>query len=117
MITTLHTQNLRVLMARAPVGLPTLEDFSFDTCPVPQPKSGEFLTRTLYLSLDPYYRNVMKNSPIYAERMTPGDLMIGEAIAEVIASQHAEFSAGDIVSVRNGWQQYAISDGKGVQKN
>ena len=110
------SKNQRVLMARVPVGLPIREDFAFDTQPVPQPKSGEFLTRTLYLSLDPYYRNVMKNSPIYPERMAPGDMMIGETIAEVIASQHADFAVGDIVSVRNGWQQYAISDGKGVRK-
>jgi hypothetical protein len=28
--------------------------------------------------LIPYYRNVMKNSSIYAERLVLGDVMIGE---------------------------------------
>jgi NADPH-dependent curcumin reductase len=112
---TLPTQNQRVLMARVPSGLPVLEDFAFDTTAVPAPKPGEFLSRTLYLSLDPYYRNVMKNSPIYPERMAPGDVMIGETVAEVIASAHDGFQVGDLVSVRNGWQQYAISSGAGVQ--
>lgn len=108
--------NQRILFARKPSGLPVVEDFGVDTVPVPSPASGQFLSRTLYLSLDLYYRNVMKNSPIYTERLTPGDVMVGETVAQVVESRHPGFSAGDYVLVRNGWQQYALSDGKGVRK-
>jgi NADPH-dependent curcumin reductase CurA len=84
--------------------------------PVPTVAEGQFLSRTLWLSLDPYYRNVMKNSQIYADRLAAGDVMVGETVAEVMESRHSQFAAGDIVAVRNGWQQYALSNGVGVRK-
>jgi NADPH-dependent curcumin reductase len=108
--------NRRILMARVPQGLPTPADFSSDEVLVTPPNNGEFLSRTIFLSLDPYYRNVMKNSPIYAERLAPGDVMIGETVAQIVASRHNDFAVGDYVSVRNGWQEFAISNGQGVRK-
>jgi hypothetical protein len=83
---------------------------------VPTVAEGQFLSRTLWLSLDPYYRNVMKNSQIYADRLAAGDVMVGETVAEVMESRHSQFAAGDIVAVRNGWQQYALSNGVAVRK-
>lgn len=108
--------NQRILLARTPQGLPLVEDFSSDEVAVASPADGQFLSRTIFLSLDPYYRNVMKNSPVYPERLAPGDVMIGETVAEVIESCHAQYQVGDFVLVRNGWQQYALSDGSGVHK-
>jgi len=108
--------NHRILMSRVPQGLPTLADFSSDEVLIPPPSDGEFLSRTIFLSLDPYYRNVMKNSPIYAERLVPGEVMVGETVAQIVASRHADFAVGDYVSVRNGWQEFAISNGQGVRK-
>lgn len=112
----LPPKNRRILMARVPQGLPTPADFSSDDVPLARPNDGEFLSRTIFLSLDPYYRNVMKNSPIYAERLAPGDVMIGETVSQIIASRHTDFAVGDYVSVRNGWQEFAISNGSGVRK-
>ena len=80
------------------------------------PAVGQFLSRTLWLSLDPYYRNVMKNSPIYADRLAPGDLMVGETVAQIVESKHPDYQAGEFVAVRNGWQQYGLSSGQGVRK-
>jgi NADPH-dependent curcumin reductase CurA len=83
---------------------------------VPKPSEGQFLSRTVWLSLDPYYRNVMKSSQIYQDRLNPGDPMIGETVAQVVESNHRDFAAGDYVLVRNGWQHYALSSGAGVRK-
>jgi NADPH-dependent curcumin reductase len=113
---SLPETNHRILMSRVPQGLPTPADFSSDEVPIPLPNDGEFLSRTIFLSLDPYYRNVMKNSPIYAERLVPGDVMIGETVAQIVISRHADFAVGDYVSVRNGWQDFAMSNGQGVRK-
>jgi NADPH-dependent curcumin reductase len=107
-------QNTRIKLARKPQGLPVLEDFAMDEVAIPAIADGQFLSRTVYLSLDPYYRNVMKNSPIYADRLQPGDVMVGETIAEIIDSRHPQFKAGDLVQVRNGWQTYAVSNGTNV---
>jgi NADPH-dependent curcumin reductase CurA len=108
--------NKRITFSRSPRGLPVPEDFGADEIGIPNPVEGQFLSRTIYLSLDPYYRNVMKNSQMYADRLAPGDVMVGETVAEVIDSQHADFKVGDVVTVRNGWQQYALSNGQGVRK-
>lgn len=110
------TTNHRITFARSPQGLPAREDFGADSAPVPKPAAGQFLSRTVYLSLDPYYRNVMKNSQIYQDRLAPGDVMVGETVAQVAESLHPDFKAGDYVAVRNGWQQWAVSNGQGVRK-
>jgi NADPH-dependent curcumin reductase CurA len=109
-------KNQRILFQRSPQGLPVPEDFGRDEVAVPSPADGQFLSRTIWLSLDPYYRNVMKNSQIYADRLSAGDPMVGETVAQVVESRHPGFAAGDYVAVRNGWQQYAVSNGQGVRK-
>lgn len=109
-------QNHRILFARSPQGLPVPEDFGSDVAPVPSPADGQFLSRTLWLSLDPYYRNVMKNNQLYADRLAAGDVMVGETVAQVVDSRHPGFKSGEYVAVRNGWQQYALSNGQGVRK-
>jgi NADPH-dependent curcumin reductase CurA len=108
--------NRRILFARSPQGLPVPEDFGSDETAIPTPGPGQFLSRTLFLSLDPYYRNVMKNSQIYTDRLSPGDVMVGETVAQVMESRNPEYRSGDYVAVRNGWQQYALSSGQGVRK-
>jgi NADPH-dependent curcumin reductase CurA len=109
-------KNRRILFARSPQGLPVEADFGADETAIPTPGPGQFLSRTLFLSLDPYYRNVMKNSQIYTDRLSPGDVMVGETVAQVMESRNPEYRSGDYVAVRNGWQQYALSSGQGVRK-
>jgi NADPH-dependent curcumin reductase CurA len=92
------------------------EDFGVETSAIPEPGPRQFLSRTLWLSLDPYLRNVMKNNQLYADRLKPGDVMSGETVAQVVSSLHPGFAAGDVVAVRNGWQEYALSDGSGVRQ-
>ena len=109
-------QNQRITFARVPRGLPVPEDFSRDTVEVEGPASGQFLSKTLWLSLDPYLRNIMKGHPLYGVPLRPGEAMHGETVAQVVESRHPQFAAGDCVVVKNGWQEYALSDGQGVRK-
>jgi NADPH-dependent curcumin reductase CurA len=109
-------RNRRILFARVPQGLPVPGDFAQDTAEVPSPGAGQFLSRTLWLSLDPYLRNVMKGHALYGVAMRPGDAMHGETVAQVVESHHPGFAVGDHVVVKNGWQEYALSDGHGVRK-
>ncbi len=109
-------RNRRITFARVPQGLPVPEDFGSDQTAIPTPVPGQFLSRTVYLSLDPYYRNVMKNNQLYADRLAPGDVMVGETLSQVVDSRHPDFRPGEYVTVRNGWQQYALSSGQGVRK-
>jgi NADPH-dependent curcumin reductase len=104
--------NRRLTLAAYPQGLPGLEHFRLDTQPVPEPADGQVLLRTLYLSVDPYMRNLMAPvGPGYAPPVPLGGVMVGGTVSEVVASRHAGFRAGELVLANAGWQDYALSDG------
>jgi NADPH-dependent curcumin reductase CurA len=108
--------NHRILFARKPEGLPTLEDFAADSGPVAEPSTGQFLVQNLYLAIEPYYRNVMKGMALYGKPLQPGDVMFGETLSRVLVSRHDGFVAGELVVARGGWQEYALLDGTAVRK-
>ncbi len=104
--------NRRITLAARPRGLPTAQDFRLDTQPVPTPAEGQVLLQTLYLSLDPYMRNLMDESgPGYAEPVPLGAPMVGGTVSRVVASRHPQFAVGELVLANAGWQDYALSDG------
>ena len=109
-------RNHRILFMLRPVGTPVPENFGADTTAVPTPGPGQFLSRTLYLSLDPYYRPAMQGGAQLSERLNPGDVMSGETVAQIMESRHPDYRPGEYVVVRNGWQQFALSSGQGVRR-
>jgi NADPH-dependent curcumin reductase CurA len=113
MIPTMHRQ---VRLAARPVGYPKETDFRLVESPVPEPGTGEFLVRVIYLSLDPYMRGRMSDARSYVPPVTVGDVMEGGTVGEVVRSNHPGYAVGDIVEGRLGWQEYAVSAGKGVRK-
>src|SRR5262249_9018186 len=52
----------------------------------------------------------------YAPPLKIGDVMTGESVAEVVLSNIPDFSTGELVLARTGWQTHYISNGKGVRK-
>ena len=52
----------------------------------------------------------------YAKPVELGDPMVGATVAEIVDSKNDKFSVGDIVLGRNGWQDYAVSDGSDLRK-
>lgn len=107
------TVNRRLVLAAYPKGAPTPQDLRLEEVPVPQPAEGQVLLRTLYLSLDPYMRNLMDVvGPSYAEAVKIGAPMAGGTVSRVAASKHPQFKVGDLVLSNAGWQDYALSDGK-----
>lgn len=109
-----HTDqaNRRIVLASRPQGLPAPENFRMEAQPLPTPAEGETLLRTLYLSLDPYMRNLMNEiGPVYAPSISLGDTMVGGTVSRVVESRHPAFQAGDLVLANAGWQDYAVSDG------
>ncbi|MBD8881734.1 NADP-dependent oxidoreductase [Rhodanobacter sp. 7MK24] len=107
--------NRRVLLAARPHGKPVPQDFRLDETPVPEPQDGQVLLRTLYLSLDPYMRNLMNAAGAsYAPAVAVGAPMVGGTVNRVVASRHPDFRAGDLVLGNAGWQDYALSDGSGL---
>ncbi len=108
--------NRRWILAERPTGEPDENTLRLDTVPVPEPKEGELLLRTEYLSLDPYMRGRMSDAPSYAAPVEVGDAMVGGTVARVVTSKRDGFAEGDRVVSFSGWQDYAISDGTGLIK-
>ena len=108
--------NRQITLAARPVGYPKESDFKLVEAPVPQPGEGELLARTLYLSVDPYMRGRMNDVKSYAPPVQIGEVMVGGTVSRVSASNHPDFREGDIVEGRMGWQDYAVSDGRGLRK-
>lgn len=105
--------NRRIVLAARPQGAPTPQDFRIEETPVPTPGEGQVLLRTLYLSLDPYMRNLMDEiGPGYAPSVPVGEPMVGGTINRVVASSHPRFRTSDLVLGNAGWQDYALSDGQ-----
>ena len=108
--------NHQIVLAARPQGEPKESDFRLVETPVPEPGPGQMLLRTIYLSLDPYMRGRMNAGPSYAPPVEIGGVMSGSTVCRVEASSIPVFKVGDIVEAYTGWQEYALSDGRGVRK-
>jgi NADPH-dependent curcumin reductase CurA len=108
--------NRQVTLAARPDGYPKPSDFKLVEGAVPEPRDGQILVRTLWLSLDPYQRGRMSAARSYAASVEIGAPIIGGIVGRVEKSENARFAPGDIVEGWLGWQDYALSDGHDVRK-
>ena len=108
--------NRRIVLGSRPEGAPTPANFRLETGAVPEPAEGELLVRSVYLSLDPYMRGRMSEAPSYAPPVAIGDVMVGGVVGRVEASRLSGYAVGDWVLGYTGWQDYALSDGKGLTR-
>jgi len=108
--------NRRVLLRQRPTGRPTTADFDLVSTPVPEVAEGDVLRRTIYLSLDPYMRGRMSAAESYSTPVDIGGLMVGGTVSQVLESRNPHFIAGEFVVGADGWQEYAVSDGRGLRK-
>ncbi len=82
-----------------------------ETVELPQLKAGEFLVKTLFLSVAPVMKFYMLDGAGIENVMQIGDTMRGRGVGEVIESRHPDYQVGDIVQGKHGWQEYVICDG------
>jgi NADPH-dependent curcumin reductase len=108
--------NRQIVLRRRPVGLPKPGDFELVESPVPAPKDGEILTRTLYLSLDPYMRGRISGVKSYAQSVDLGEVIVGATVGEVLESRHPGLAKGDVVQGYGGWQSHAVAAGGMVRR-
>ena len=55
-----ETTRRSMVLRRRPVGMPRPDDFELVEDTVPAPGPGEVLTRTIWLSIDPYMRGRLR---------------------------------------------------------
>jgi NADPH-dependent curcumin reductase len=110
------TNRRSVVLKRRPDGSPRREDFEILEDAVPSPAAGDVVTRTIWLSIDPYMRGRLREQQTYAVAINPGEVMTGETVGEVIASADPRFVPGDVVVGARGWQTHSVSSGDRLTK-
>lgn len=82
--------------------------FALREGPMPVPELGQALTRTIYVSLDPYQWGYKKRGV-----EAPGAPCHARTVAQVVESRMHGFTEGDLVFNTNGWSEYGLM-GEGV---
>jgi NADPH-dependent curcumin reductase CurA len=98
-------------LADRPLGpWPTLDTFEMREAPIPQPAPGQALTRTIYVSLDPYQWGYRRRG---TER--PGEVCHARTVSQVVESRMEGVAPGDFVFSTAGWAEYGLM-GEGVAR-
>ena len=107
-----------VYLKSYPSGLPGASNFETRIVETPDPRDGELLMRTVWMSVDPYMRGRMR--PDVKSYIPPFSLdqpLDGGAVSEVVDSKNPAFNKGDyVVAFQGGWKEYWISNGEGLTK-
>ena len=113
----MSTMNHQFKLASRPVGAIKRSDFNYAEEPLREPGDGEVQIKILYISLDPAMRGWMnENKNSYIPPVQIGEVMRAIAVGRVTASKNTNFAVGDHVSGLLGVQEYAISNGQGINK-
>ncbi|MEV0340729.1 NADP-dependent oxidoreductase [Nocardia sp. NPDC050713] len=108
------TQQVR--LAQRPTGLTTADTWNVTTEETPALSDGQLLVKVDYISLDPAMRGWLNDVRSYVPPVGLGEVMRSLDIATVVESTHPDFAVGDTVSGIFGVTEYAVSDGRGVQR-
>lgn len=107
---------MRITLDARPKGTPKRADFGIGEFELSEPGEGEILVRLKYLSVDPYMRGRMNEAKSYVPPFVLGEAITGGAIAEVVASNDASCSVGDLVTGAMRWQNYDVLPASHVRK-
>ena len=109
------TENRQIkLIARPGAAGVTPDCFAMETVARPTPGPGQLLIRTIYLSIDPAARGWIAEVPNYRDPVPLGSVMPGFTLGEIAASKHPDYRTGDLVYGRQGWREWAVSDGSDI---
>jgi NADPH:quinone reductase len=100
------SENKQILLKSYPIGMPTEENFTFQSIPIPEIQEGEVLVKTIYISVDPYMRGRMSTAKSYIEPFKVNEVLSGGIVGEVIESKSSRFQVGDKVTGDLPWQLF-----------
>ncbi|MGY5849456.1 NADP-dependent oxidoreductase [Salegentibacter sp. F14] len=108
--------NKVILFNSRPKGIPSLENFEITQEQTPEPKAGELLLKSKYISVDPYLRGRMRDEESYIPPFEIGQPLESMIVAEVIKSNNPHFKKGEFVSGMLSWKEFQVTQGKGLNK-
>ncbi|MDD7942030.1 NADP-dependent oxidoreductase [Actinomycetospora lutea] len=106
--------NVRLLLAARPTGLPGQECWARSVEAVPELDDGQFRVRVQYIGLEPAMRGWMNERPSYIPPVGLNEVMRAFCAGTVAVSRNDAFPPGTPVTGEFGVQEYAVSDGAGV---
>ena len=95
-------QARKIVITQRFQGAPKLSDFKIVEETLPPLQDGEILCKAEWLTVDPYMR-------AGADRLKPGEQMMGGQVARVLKSRSAEFPEGSQVVGNFGWRDLTIT--------
>jgi len=105
------TQNRFWTRSSAPLSAwPEPDTFELRETSLPTPQAGQALTRTIYVSLDPYQWGYKKRGV-----EPPGAPCHARTVSQVVESRIDGLAPGDFVFNTNGWAEYGLM-GEGVPR-
>lgn len=107
--------NRRFVLARRVSGLPQTADFALEVIDQAGPQQGQVLVRNRFISVDPGTRGRLGDRATYAQPLALGDVIQAATVGTVEISHHPKFKAGDWVAGAFGWQDWGLSDGRGLR--
>lgn len=101
-----------------PKGIPTADIYEIKEVDVREPGEGEVLTRTVWMSVDPYMRGRMRPEvKSYIPPFQLGQPLDGGAVGQVVKSNSPDFAEGDyVVGFTGGWREYCTADASNFTK-
>ena len=109
-------QNTRVIFRAQPEGWVRESDMEVAQAPVPEPGEGQVLVRNIAMSLDPYMRGRMTSRKSYIQGFQIGEVLQAGVVGRIAKSSNPKFAEGDHVFGMLGWEEFSLSDGKGLRK-
>jgi hypothetical protein len=110
------TTSRRIVLVSRPEGAPRLANFRLEAIELPDPVDGQLLIANRFISVDPGVRGRLSGRTTYAPPLAIGETVQSATVGQVIQSRQPKFAAGDWVAAAFGWQEHALSDGRGVRK-
>jgi len=108
--------NLQVILKSRPVGVPEAEHFELVRKPVGEPGVGQVLIHIAYVSVEPAMRGWVNAAANYATPVAIGAVMKSYAVGRIVASRHAAWREGDLVTGLFGWQEWAVVDASVIER-
>ncbi|KAJ1395460.1 hypothetical protein SESBI_33418 [Sesbania bispinosa] len=108
-----QVRNKQVILRDHVSGFPKESDMNIveSTLTLKLPEgSNEVLLKNLYLSCDPYMRNLMNKpeGPPNPFAYTPGSPLAGYGVSKVLESGHPDYKEGDLVWGFTKWEEYSL---------
>jgi NADPH-dependent curcumin reductase len=100
-------RNRQILLKGRPKGPVTRDTFEIKDGSVPDIEDGQFLVRTLFLSIDPTIRGWIDRDT-YLPAIEIGAVVRCAGAGVVVKSNNPKFAVGDRVFSLLGWQEYAV---------